>query len=297
MNAQATVQAKFAVRNVEFDLNTTVPKYWHSNRRAVTIFFNNLSTLFPAGEEFFIKSIVAYKKYIKDPQLLAEIKAFSGQEGIHTREHIRYNEMLVKQGYRANWLEKRTEIGLKLLIKVLPKRASLAVTAALEHWTSMLAHFVLADASILAGAHPVMAGIWRWHAAEECEHKAVSFDVYERIGGDYLTRVVIQLAATLGLWGVVLVQQFELMKDDGMQWSLKEWRDLGRFLFVEQKAIKRLAPIWLEYFELNYHPWHNEDSHLIEKWKLDYETNPVYKKRVKRQATVRPAMTPQPAPA
>ena len=50
---QAAVQATFPIRNVEFEIDDSIPKYWHNERKAVTIFFNNLSTLFPEGEEFF----------------------------------------------------------------------------------------------------------------------------------------------------------------------------------------------------------------------------------------------------
>ncbi len=288
-----SVTASFPVRNVEFDIDESIPKYWHNNRRAVTIFFNNLSTLFPEGEEFFIKSLVAYRSQLDDDQLKAEIKAFTGQEGMHTREHIRYNNMLKAQGYDVDRMERSVK---RLLVRVhrrLSKRGQLMVSAALEHWTAMLAHYVLSDDSVLEGAHPVMAGIWRWHAAEEQEHKAVTFDVYERVGGNYPERAVIYTAASFGLWLKVFQQQFDMMRQDGIAFNLREWADLVRFLFVEQRIVQRLGPIVLEYFDPGFHPWHIEDSHLLEKWKLDYETNPVYKKRVKQQPKVR--IVPAPA--
>lgn len=300
MNAAANVAAKFPVRNVEFEIDeNTIPKYWYRSRRAVTIFFNNLSTLFPLGEEFFIKSMLPYKGQIKDQQLLAEIKAFSGQEGMHTREHIRYNEMLKKQGYRVDAIEKGVArlLSIPRLTGPLRNRVRLAATAALEHWTGMLAHFVLADDTILDGAHPVMAGVWRWHAAEESEHKAVSFDVYEQTGGGYVIRVGVQLLASAIFWARVMQQQYWMMQDDGIQWEMSEWLDLAKFAFVEQRMVQRLGPLYLEYFRPDFHPWHIEDSHLLEKWKLDYEKNPVYKKRIKKQPKIVPPLETAPAPA
>lgn len=292
-------EAKIPVRNVEFDIDESIPKYWYRNRRAVSIFFNNLSTLFPLGEEFFIKSILPYKSRITDPELLAEIKGFSGQEGMHTREHIRYNEMLKKQGYRVDQIERTVArlLNLPKLTGPLRNRVSLAATAALEHWTGMLAHFVLADDTILDGAHPVMAGVWRWHAAEESEHKAVAYDVYEKTGGGYVIRVAVQLATSVIFWARVIQQQFMCMKDHGIQWNLREWLDLGKFAFVEQRFIQRLGPLYLEYFRFDFHPWHIEDSHLLAKWKLDYESNPVYKKRIKKQPKIVPPLDAMPSPA
>ena len=37
-----------------------MPRFWHGGRRAVTIFFNNLSIFFPEGERFFIRSVKSH---------------------------------------------------------------------------------------------------------------------------------------------------------------------------------------------------------------------------------------------
>jgi predicted metal-dependent hydrolase len=286
-------RASFEVRNVAFEMDASIPRYWHGGRRAVTLFFDNLSTLFPLGERFFMQSVTRFLPKIDDPALRAEIRAFTGQEGIHTREHLAYNELLERHGHDIAALEE----GIAKLLEV-PKVAgplrdefSLAATIALEHWTAILAHFVLEDDRVLHGAHPVLAGLWRWHAAEECEHKAVAYDVYERVSGSYPLRVGVQLLASVLFWGRTLQQQHRLMQEDGIADDLAEWADLARFLFVEQRVFQRLAPIWLEYFERDFHPWHMDDSHLIARWLDDYETNPVYQKRVRRPPRVHPPLS------
>ena len=60
----------------------------------------------------------------------------------------------------------------------------LAVTAALEHYTATFAEIILTsdEAQELIGYTEVRP-ILLWHALEECEHKAVAFDVYETVGG------------------------------------------------------------------------------------------------------------------
>ena len=45
-----------------------------------------------------------------------------------------------------------------------PPIVSLAATMALEHFTAILAHELLADPSHLAGADKDAADLWRWHA-------------------------------------------------------------------------------------------------------------------------------------
>ncbi len=285
-----SVRADFPVRNVTFAIDETIPKYWHGGRRAVTIFFNNLSALFPEGERFFIKSVRRYKRDVDDPQLVAEIKAFSGQEGVHTREHEQYNALLKAQGYDIEALEREVARMLRFPERAGPLRdgLSLAITTALEHWTALLAHFVLENGSTLDGAHPVMAALWRWHAAEECEHKAVAFDVYERVGQGYPMRASAALLVGVMFWAIVGRQQWALMQQDGIATDPAEWADLARFLLLEQRVVQRLAPLWLLYFERDFHPWHIEDGHLITRWLKDYEEDPVYQKRVKKQPQVIP---------
>src|SRR3546814_16965350 len=54
----------------------------------------------------------------------------------------------------------------------------LAATCALEHFTATLANAILADPAHLAGADAEAQRMWRWHAIEEIEHKAVAYDTW-----------------------------------------------------------------------------------------------------------------------
>lgn len=48
---------------------------------------NNLSSLFPYGETFFVDSVRAVRDQISDPHLKKDISAFIGQEAMHAKEH------------------------------------------------------------------------------------------------------------------------------------------------------------------------------------------------------------------
>jgi predicted metal-dependent hydrolase len=270
---------KLEVRNVRFaDLAEKVPRHWHGGRRSVTAFFDNLSIFFPVGERFFIASVNAHRAHVQDARLTADIRAFAGQEGCHGREHERYNDLLRAQGFPVGEMEARVVRLLDRVKRVTPKRWQLAATCALEHFTALMAHLLLSNPGLLEGADPRMAALWRWHAAEENEHKAVCFDVYVAAGGTWAERAVVMAVVTAIFWAKVAEHQVRMMAVDGTVFSPREWARLVRFLFVKPGGMLGLARHYLAYFRPDFHPWDLDNRDLLAAWLREYETSPVYAK-------------------
>jgi predicted metal-dependent hydrolase len=262
--------SSFPARNLSFALDGEVPRHWHPAGRAVTLFFDNLSLFFPPGERFFVAAVKRHAHLVDDEQLRAEVKAFCEQEGHHSREHVRYNRMLEAQGFPATALEARVERILRLVTRVLPPRARLSATCALEHFTATLGQHVLADERLMAGAHPTMKSLWAWHAAEEIEHKSVAWDVYVKSGQRLPERAIIMALATLIFWSLVLEQQVRFMRRDGILFSLREWRSLLGFLLVKPGSFRKMWSQYLDYYRPGFHPWQHDNRALVEAWKRDY---------------------------
>ncbi len=254
------------VRNLRFDLST-VPRYWHGGRRAVSIFFDNLSVMFPEGERFFVASVQAHRAFAKDPRLAADVRAFSGQEGVHSREHVRYNAMVAAHGYPVEKMERGVTWLLAGAKRFLPRRRRLAVTCALEHFTALMGHFILADEGLLEGAHPAMAELWRWHAAEENEHKSVAYDLFQAAGGTYFERTTVMVLASVIFWAKVLEQQARMMSAVGIGFSVREWASVVRFLFIEPGGMLRLTRFYFDYFRPTFHPRDIDSTEILEAWK------------------------------
>jgi predicted metal-dependent hydrolase len=263
------------IRNLRFDLSSDIARPWHDAGRAVTLFFDNLSTFFPLGERFFIASVNAHRHLIDDDELAAQVQDFCAQEGIHSREHRRYNRLLHDEGYPVDAMEGRLSRLLERISRAAPPRRRLAATCALEHFTALMGHFVLSDPRVLGGAHPTMANLWRWHSAEENEHKAVAFDVYNVARGPYAERATTMLATTVIFWAKVLEQQARLMHTDGIAWSPAEWAALARWMFVEPGWIWRLVGAYFAYYRPGFHPWDLDNHELLEAWKRDFATWPI----------------------
>jgi hypothetical protein len=264
------------VRNLQFATDERVPRFWHGGRKSVTAFFNNLSVFFPPGERFFINSVKAHRDFLKDPKLAADARAFYAQEGIHSREHVRYNAMLREQGYPVEEMERRVTELLKSVSSHWSERMQLAVTCALEHFTALMAEIILRHPEHMEGADETMSQLWRWHAAEENEHKAVAFDVYMASGGNYVERVLAMIGATAIFWAKVVEQQARMMEADGILFDAKEWRALFRFLFVKPGGLSKVLVPYLQYFKPSFHPWDHDSSDMLEKWKLELQREPGY---------------------
>src|SRR5256885_1858249 len=150
-----------------------------------------LSSVFPDGEDFFVRSVRHYRDRMTDPELKRQVAGFIGQEAMHGRQHRAFNDRLDELGYPTKTFERLTKKGLALRERFLPARSNLAATAALEHFTATLAELVLSSQETrdLFG-HDEVRNLFVWHALEESEHKAVAFDVYKAIGGTERMRVM-----------------------------------------------------------------------------------------------------------
>lgn len=186
---------------VRFEGST--PRYWFGGMKPASLLANGVNLLFPKGERFFVRSVMHYLPQITDAGLRAQVKGFAGQEHRHARAHEEYNELLEAQGYRvARFLEVYERIAFDGIERVAPPALRLAVTAATEHFTAIMAEDALTR-GYLEAMESEVGRMLMWHAAEEIEHKAVAFDVLAAVAPGYPTRMAgLALAATLlgGFW-------------------------------------------------------------------------------------------------
>ena len=144
-------------RDRRFGREAAAPRLWHGGRVEATAIYNALSTTFPAGEAFFVESVRAFRKGAP-PKLAEDIKGFTTQEAIHSREHDAFNKRATMAGYDLTKLEAQVERRLAIT-RGKPPVVSLAATMALEHFTAILAHQLLAEPRHLAAAERALA--WR----------------------------------------------------------------------------------------------------------------------------------------
>src|SRR5881398_2251737 len=93
--------AEVPVRPMQFNRWVAgLPKYFAADGDIVmSHVLAVLSSTFPEGENFFVRSVAAARGDVTDPQLAADVEGFIGQEEMHGREHRVLNERLAEHGY------------------------------------------------------------------------------------------------------------------------------------------------------------------------------------------------------
>jgi predicted metal-dependent hydrolase len=247
--------------DVEF---SAVPRFWLGGLPTPTAVANGVNMLFPHGERFFIRSVHHFIEQLDDPALRADVRGFCGQEGRHAHAHDRLNATLRAQGYEVDrFLDGYKRLSSWLEGK-LPPKLNLAITAAAEHFTAIMAEgaFTLGMLDTIA---PAMRDLLAWHAAEEIEHKAVAFDVLRAVDPSYALRLGGLVLATALLGGFWLWGSTTLLRQDGVGWrrALRELRDMGRRDPIVRRVFARGIR---EYVRRDFHPDDTDHRRLAADW-------------------------------
>jgi uncharacterized protein len=230
----------------------------------------SLSSVFPDGEDYFVRSVRHYRDRITDPALKRQVSGFIGQEAVHGREHRVFNDRLAELGYPTKQYEKFTRAGLRFRERILPAISNLAATAALEHFTATLAELVLSNEEIreLMGAEAVR-DLFVWHALEESEHKAVAFDVYRAVGGGERLRVFTMNFFRFGfVFGMGLSVVLSLLRDRATYRKgnlRRSWRRVRSSPLADPAVWAQLK----DYNRPDFHPDDSDTTELVETWRAE----------------------------
>lgn len=273
-NAKTPADLTIHPRDRRFGRDARQDRWWLNGDPIATAFYNALSVTFPKGEAFFIESVKAFRDGV-DEKLAREIKAFTIQEVVHSREHVAFNKRVLDHGYDISRLDARVDQVLAIA-HARPAIVQLAATMALEHYTAILAAELLRNPRHLEGADSESAEMWRWHALEEIEHKGVAYDTYLHAtrGMSRWKRWKIKSLTMLIITGTFWAHRVEGTLDLLAQDGIKGWRAraaLAKYLLVSPGLVTRMIPAWLSYFLPGFHPWNHDDRALIRKAESAYQ--------------------------
>ena len=276
-------------RDRKFERGRLDHRLWHGGRVEAPAIYNALSTTFPVGEAFFVESVRAFREGAP-PKLADEIKGFTTQEAIHSREHAAFNRRAADSGYDLSKLEAQVERRLAIT-RTKPPIVSLAATMALEHFTAILAHELLKDPRHLAGADKDAADLWLWHACEEIEHKGVAYDTWLHAtrhwprSKRWKVKAKVMLYVTRNFVVDRTAGALELMRQDGIT-GLDAWSKLLWYLWIRPGMFRKIGVAWFKFFLPGFHPWNEDDRQLLREYEASTAATatPASHKKVRNAA-------------
>jgi len=246
----------FTVRKLEVDLAEGFPRHWHSGDPFRSQYHNALSMSFPVGEQYFIDSVRRAAALLADDPsydgLRSDVQDFIAQEATHRRLHELYNQQLARQGLVNHWAR---WAGWRIRHSGwMHPLSHLAVTCAYEHCTAVFADGTLRHDSWFAAAEPRLRLLWKWHASEETEHRALAFTLYEALGGGWWRRSA-WFVYVLAMFGVEsALQTANNLWNDGTLLKLRVWRSAVFFFWGRDGVAWRTALPLLRYLRPGFHP-------------------------------------------
>ena len=173
------------VRQPKWDFSQ-IRAHWATNPEFAQI-YNAASTVPAHIEPYLVKVMVKAQAKLGpgDDKLRRDLAIFIKQEMQHCKQHIAFNTVLRAQGYEGMAeIEAPYAADYERFLTTKSLRFNCAYSEGFEAMSAIAvtAFFEEFD-ELLEGADEAAVELWRWHLAEEFEHREVAHDVYHALFG------------------------------------------------------------------------------------------------------------------
>jgi predicted metal-dependent hydrolase len=160
--------------------------HWAPHREFAQIY--NAASTVPAYIEPYLLKVMRLAKDQIDPaktELHAKLDIFIKQEMQHCKLHLAFNKAIRADGYEGMLaLEQEYEADYERYLKTKSLRFNLAYSEGFEAMSAIaVTNFFEEFDEFLEGADQRAVAIWKWHLAEEFEHREVAHEVYHELYG------------------------------------------------------------------------------------------------------------------
>lgn len=263
-------------RDIHFPMHiNNVSRHWFANDPWSTHWMNAILAAVPDGERWVMNSARRQLNNLDDPEVRKAAKKFIHQERIHAREHDEMNAVGVKHGIPIDKVEGVFKLIRKQLQHRLTDDMQSSIAAAFEHFTAIISAVLLERPELFDDTHPELSAMLYWHFVEETEHKSVSFDVFVDASGGGLRSYRLRasgmlLAIALG-FPIMIGNQTYLLYKDRQILNLRSAAHMAKMLFWRPGILSKVLGGVTPYFSPTFHPWDDDNRHVIHIWKRAYE--------------------------
>lgn len=257
MNAVVHQHIEPVVRTqLDFKLED-IPRFWFGNDPFRTRFFDALSLTFPDGERYFIESVRLFRDKIQDQDLQKRVADFIRQEAQHGIAHEKMNHMMTLQGMPVARFTTLLKKIFRFELEHRSPQYNIAMTAAAEHLTALMAETFYRHQATLADADPFVRALFAWHSIEEMEHRDVAFDVMKQVGHvSEFTRRSTLVLTTILMFGFTLYRSNVMLTHDGfsaVQRAKMFYKGLPWFI-GRQGILTHMRKEYMDWFRHDFHP-------------------------------------------
>ena len=261
-------------RDLHFDLEGVRGNWWLGGDPVATAVLNALSLTFPDGERLFVDAVRHFRD-ATDGSLREDVRKFIAQEAAHSREHHVLNELIDAAKYPVDRIRAhvRERIGIT---RARGPHAMLLATIALEHFTAMMADLHMSNRGLFASVDPEITKMWRWHALEETEHKAVAFDVFLAATRHwsplkrYLVRCWAMAYITWQFTRNIAKHAATLLEADGYP-EQEARRAVRRFLWRDPGLFRSGWRLYVAWYRPGFHPWDHDNRAGVAAWRAELD--------------------------
>ena len=257
------------VRRVRFEYPDDIRALWNPPKPELSQMVNAASLLMPYLEPYLVNSVRAAIPQLPTDEHKQEAKGYIGQEANHHRQHRRFNDLLLAQGYAAvRENEQKMQSDYQAFKEQRDQRFHLAYAAGFETMALAIGHMLFKHRGwFFKDADPAVSALVLWHFVEELEHKNSAFVVYQSMYGQgvrgYLYRVYATLYCVFQAVGRTAQAYLHLRRIDRAQGKpMSRWR--GKLAAL--KILCWSAPTLLH----GLLPWHKpadfKDPEWVSKW-------------------------------
>jgi len=191
--------SQVTVRKLKFEYPDNFDACWTKHRPEFSCVANSISLLMPYMEPYVVKSVANYLPLLDeqaktDSQIDLEnqgnqsqaqtVRDYLAQETQHHIQHKKFNKIITRQYKRLTKLEQVTQKIFNRLQKKRSNEFNLAMAATFEAFAYSVAHWTAPNQSeLFKQANPEVLRLFKWHLAEEIEHKEVVFNVWKAAQG------------------------------------------------------------------------------------------------------------------
>lgn len=261
-------------RDIRFNVEPAGAGHWLGGDPVGTAVFNALSLTFPDGERLFMDAVRNYRGQLSG-KLLEDARGFIAQEAIHSREHHGLNGAIDRSKYPVAEIEAQVRQRTTFARERGPM-AMLVSTIALEHFTAMMADMFMANPELFKDSAPDMERLWRWHAMEETEHKAVAYDVFMAVTKDwspfkrYMIRCRAMFFVSIMFTRNICRYAARLLEADGYE-PTAALKAVDRYVWRTPGIFMRGWKTYFAWYRPGFHPWDHDNRQELAAWQAEFD--------------------------